>query len=344
MLVAEPRVETAIIHAVAYADIFDYPLTAEQVHRFLVGVEAPPSTVLDRLSRGNLLEGRLGHDRGYYFLPGREETVETRLRRAPISALAWPTARKYGRIVARLPFIRMVAVSGALTMDNVEADADIDFFIITEPGRLWLTRALVVGIVRLAARRGHVLCPNYFLSEGCLVLQRRNLFTAHELAQMVPVYGMATYRRMCHQNGWASRFLPNAFGSGGNGQSRGSASPPEPDDGPPQGWALPRRTAEAALRTLPGTWLENWERQRKIRKLTRQLALKGLTPAPASDPAAAEADFSPDRCKGHFDRHDQTTLKAFFERLRRISVALPSVVESPLESELRDDAGLGAPA
>jgi hypothetical protein len=344
MLVAESRVETAVIHAIAYADVFDYPLTAEQVHRYLVGVEAPPSTVLHLLTEGNLLEGRLGCDRGYYFLAGREETVDTRLQRAPISALAWPTARNYGRILARLPFIRMVAVSGALTMDNMEANTDIDFFIVTEPGRLWLSRALVVGIVQLAARRGHILCPNYFLSGGCLVLQRRNLFTAHELAQMVPVFGMATYRRMCHLNGWASRFLPNAFGPGGNGESHGSASPPEPDEMPLRGWALPRGAAEVALRTPPGTWLENWERQRKVRKLTGQLVLKGLAPTPASNPGAAEVDFSPDRCKGHFDHHDQTTLKAFFDRLRKVSVDLPSVLEPLGESQTRTDTVTGARA
>jgi hypothetical protein len=344
MLVGESRVKTAIIHAVAYADVFDYPLTAEQVHRYLVGVDAPPSTVIALLTEGNLLEGRLECDRGYYFLPGREETVDTRLRRAPISAVAWPAARKYGRILARLPFIHMVAVSGALTMDNVEANTDIDFFMVTEPGRLWLSRALVVGIVQLAARRGHTLCPNYFLSDACLVLQRRNLFTAHELAQMVPVYGMATYRRMCRLNGWASRFLPNAFGPGANGESHGSESTHEPDDTLPRRWALPRRAAEAALQTPPGTWLENWERQRKVRKLTGQLALKNLAPTLGSNPGAAEVDFSPDRCKGHFDHHDQTTLKAFFERLRRMSVDLPPVLESLRESETHTDTGLGTAA
>lgn len=31
-------VEEAIIHTVSYVDIFDYPLTLPEVHRYLIGV------------------------------------------------------------------------------------------------------------------------------------------------------------------------------------------------------------------------------------------------------------------------------------------------------------------
>src|SRR5260370_23103993 len=81
-----------------------------------------------------------------------------------------------------------------------------------ERGRVWLCRAIVVGLVRTAALRGVELCPNYFLSERALVLDEHNLFTAHEVAQMVPLTGIETYQRMRSLNRWTDTFLPNAGG------------------------------------------------------------------------------------------------------------------------------------
>src|SRR5205085_8843103 len=115
--------------------------------------------------------------------------------RASVATDYWHRAIHYGHIMGGLPFVRMVAVTGALAMDNI-ADGDVDYLVVTEPGRLWLCRALIVGLVRVAALRGTELCPNYFLSERALVLHERNLFIAHEVAQMVPVAGLETYQRM----------------------------------------------------------------------------------------------------------------------------------------------------
>jgi hypothetical protein len=193
-----------------------------------------------------------------------------------------------------LPFVRMVAVTGALAMDNV-ADGDIDYLVITEPGRLWLCRALVVGLVRAAAFRGLELCPNYFLSEHALELTERNLFTAHEVAQMVPLSGSATYQRLRALNHrWTDTYLPNA-------------------SGPPRRMApvdpRPRRSRallEGTLRSPLASPFEHWEMARKMRKLGQR------------GNGHAEAAFGPDWCKGHFGDHGQLTLSRYEERLRAI--------------------------
>lgn len=330
---ATSQVEVAIMQAVAYADVFDYPLTAGQLHRYLVGVESSPAAVLESLGSANQLSECLDRCGDYYFLVGREEIVETRLRRAAISARAWPMARRYGHFISRLPHVRMVAVSGALTMNNMEANTDTDFFIVTEPGHLWLARAMVVALVQVAARRGQIICPNYFLSERNLTLDRRTLFTAHELAQMVPIFGQDTYRRMCRQNSWAIRFLPNAFGPG-PGEAIHEPSFHSRTTRRFRDMARwPKALAEVALRTPPGASLEGWEMRRKVRKLTLQLAAGGGDAAHTNGAAGAEVAFSADRCKGHFDRHGQTTLEAFIERLDALSIRTPLAIKSLEELE-----------
>src|SRR5262249_31219928 len=155
--------------------------------RYLIGVSASRTAVRTLLQ--SQLPQELSRQGRYFTLAGHEATIQTRKSRASAAANYWRRGVHYGRRMSGLPFVRMVAVTGGLAMDNM-ADDDIDYLIITEPGRLWLCRALIVGLVRLAGLRGTELCPNYFLSERALVLTERNLFTAHEVAQMVPLTGL----------------------------------------------------------------------------------------------------------------------------------------------------------
>jgi hypothetical protein len=155
MLASLSDIECGLVQAVAYGDLFDYPLTAEQAHRYMVGVRVPRATV-DSVLEGGLLPRRRVDGRNYYFLPGRESTVSTRMRREKVSAEMWPRAQQYALTIAALPFVRMVAVSGALAMDNMDPGTDIDYMVVTEGGRLWLCRAMVIALVRLAGRQGDV--------------------------------------------------------------------------------------------------------------------------------------------------------------------------------------------
>jgi hypothetical protein len=285
--------ERAIVQTVAYADVFDYPLTADEIQRYLVGVSASRGTVRGVLSNG--LPKPLVRSGRYFSLAGRAASIETRKQRAASAADYWRRAVHYGRRMSYLPFVRMIAVTGALAMDN-NADGDIDYLVITESGRLWLCRAMIVGLVKLAAARGTELCPNYFLSEQAMVLEERNLFTAHEVTQMVPLTGMATYQQLRSLNRWTDEFLPNASGA----PRRQAVFEP--------GRQRARRVVEGTLRSRACSPLERWEMNRKMRKLGSR------------GNGHAEAAFGPDWCKGHFGDHGQATLARYAERLESLGV------------------------
>jgi hypothetical protein len=292
-------IEAAIVRTVAYVDVFDYPLTAAEVQRYLLGVPSSPETVNTILSNGHLVPHRLAQRQGYFTLPGREAIVATRQRRAAIAREMWPHALRYGRTIAALPFVRMVAVTGSLAVNNVEPEADIDYLVVTQNGRLWLCRALVIMVVRLAARRGVALCPNYFLAERALDFQTRDLYTARELAQMVPIAGLELYQRMRQLNTWTADFLPNA---GGSPQRVFPEQPPSPPA------RFGRWLAQAMLQTPAGASLERWEMNRKIRKFTRQSH-------DTSRNGTIESAFCPDWCKGHFENHGRRILDTFNQKL-----------------------------
>ena len=301
------ELENAIVQSVSYADVFDYPLTADEVHRYLIGVRAGASEVGRALAGSRLVPGRLAHRDGFFTLPGREQIVEVRRQRTVPAKRLWRGAVDYGRRIARLPFVRMVAVTGSLAASNVTRDADVDYLIVTAPRRLWLCRALVIGVVRRAARRGVVLCPNFLLTESALELRQRDLYTAWELAQMVPIAGLETYHRLRRQNSWAGSFLPNA---------EGVPLEPDPQDNADLPAARSRltRVAEGILGSPAGGWLEGWERARKVRRLTREAASVAYAPEGSRN----EAEFSADWCKGHLGTHRQEVMARYRVRLEEL--------------------------
>lgn len=187
----------------------------------------------------------------------------------------------------------MVAVTGALAVDNIAARPDIDLLVVTTERRVWIARRLIIGLVRLARLMGDEVCPNYIVSKADLDLVQQDLFTAHELAQMVPAYGGGIYRRMIAQNGWARRFLPMAFG-----QEAINISPIRV--GPV------RRVVE---RVLSSKIFDIWERGELVRLQRKLRPMVG---------DAAEVICSPQQCKGHTGLHRQWVTQRYAERLREL--------------------------
>ncbi|RPI30744.1 MAG: hypothetical protein EHM70_13130, partial [Chloroflexota bacterium] len=106
---------TAILQTAAYADVFDYPLTLGEIHRYLIGVRTSKESVEQILLKSPLLS----NSGDYYTLPGRESLTNIRRRRENTASRLWPLAMGYGHIIARMPFVRMLAVTGALAVNNV---------------------------------------------------------------------------------------------------------------------------------------------------------------------------------------------------------------------------------
>ncbi len=285
--------EKAVWRTLAYADLFDFPLTAAEIHRYLEGTAAAPAAVDEILAGSRFLRQRLDRRGPHYFLAGREAIVSRRAACERAAGRLWPAARRYGRLMAALPFVRLIAVTGSLAVSSVDDGGDIDYFVVTVPDRLWLCRALIIGLVRLAAARGVPLCPNYLVSERALALPERNLYAARELAQMVPLAGLPAYDRLRRANPWTDRFVPNAAGPPPAAAAAGDPA------------RRLRELVERPLRGGLGVRLERWERARKIGRFTAQ----------AGPDEGGEARFAADWCKGHFGAHQQRILQAFYDKV-----------------------------
>ncbi|HZY45519.1 MAG TPA: hypothetical protein VFF70_12305 [Anaerolineae bacterium] len=300
-LVGDQRIviEQAILKTVLYSDLFDYPLTPDEITHYLIEVPADADLVRDRLCDPIWLDGQIARVDHFIMARGRESIVARRLDRSRTSDRLWPRARRFVRVLAALPFVRMVGITGALAMDNSAADDDIDVMIVTATHRVWLTRALSVALVYIGRIFGDTLCPNYMISESALLLETQTLFTAHEFMQMVPLYGFEVYVRMRQLNDWIDAVLPNA--------ARPFRSEPEVRSGL-IGRSV-KRFGECLLSGRLGDRLEAWEMNRKMKKFQSQM-----------HEIESNAILDQDHVKGHFKDYGAPVTRLYESKLKEFQL------------------------
>ncbi len=296
------RLEAAILRTLLYADVFSFPMTADEIHHFLIH-DTPVSReqVVCALQSSEQLADLLETAHGYYVCAGRADMIAVRIAREQASERLMPQAIACGAWLARLPFVRMVALTGALAMRNASAeDDDLDYLLVTTPRRVWLARAFSILLVRLARRRGVEICPNYVLADTALAQDQHDLFIAHEVTQITPVAGQDLYERLRAANPWVSSYLPN------------SGTPFYEVDEPTLSpfWRALQRALEIALGGWFGDRLERWEQQRKLRRFAADLQ----TPHSA-------ARLDDEHVKGHFQDHGHRVLREYQQRLDAYGLA-----------------------
>jgi hypothetical protein len=297
-LVDMSALEGAILSTLAYSDIFDHPLTLDELHKFLT-VPAERNEIEACASQ---MEEVSCKD-GYYFLADRPEVIEIRKQREDDSRKAFRRAMFYGRIMGRLPFVRMVALTGSLAMLNLSKNNDMDYMLVAKPGRVWTARAFALLLGRLVRLFGDVICPNVIVSEKALEWDARNLYTAREFAQMIPVSGAEANHRLRIANLWVSDILLNFNMESGSYVPRSGMLPNGNKD-----LSIFQKLIEYILASKPGDLFEAWEMTRKIARFKQQAGY------------GVETNFSADICQGNFDHHASWTMQAYQERLTALEI------------------------
>jgi hypothetical protein len=293
--------EEAILRTLLYADVFSFPMTLPEIHHFLIADDPIPIDQLAHtLEQSETLRAAITYIDGFYCCAGRQSLLDLRHTREQASQQLWAQAVRYGSWLAHLPFVRMVALTGALAMRNASSPYDdLDYVLVTAPGRVWIARGFAVLLVKLVKRRGVVLCPNYVLSLTALEQERRDLFIAHEVAQMVPLYGLEVYAALRNCNRWVAGHMPNA-------EIAFHKVDPQKMG---RSWGILKRGLEALLSGTLGDRVEAWEQRRKQRKL-----------APGLQTPHHAAKLDAEQVKGHFNDHGHPVLQQYRERLRRYHI------------------------
>lgn len=198
-----------ILKVLAYFDMFHYPLTDSEIIQFLPGDArfAPVRGALVRLVEDQriFLVGK------FYSLNEDPEIAKNRVNGNKRANRELVTAYRISRFLFKFPFVRGVSISGSLSKDFSDEKSDIDYFIITTTGKLWIARTLLHLFKKLTFLVGteHHYCMNYFVDEAALEIEEKNLFTAIETVTLLPLCGDGSQESFFDSNKWVYNFLPN---------------------------------------------------------------------------------------------------------------------------------------
>ncbi len=212
--------EKSILLTLLYFDIFHYPLTEGEISKFLLSVLKGDL----KESLGTLVQKKCIFEfNNFYSLRSDPALVSRRCAGNLLAEQKMQTARKFSAMMARFPFVRSVMLSGSISKGYMDKESDIDYFIITAKGRLWLVRtamALFRRIFLLNSRK--YFCTNYFIDSEHLEIAEKNIFTAIETSTLRPMFGKAHVFSFQSANQWCSKFLPNHKPENGPGEERDS--------------------------------------------------------------------------------------------------------------------------
>lgn len=197
---------SAIKQTLGYSAFFDYPLTIQELHFWLI-INKP-------VSRSLLIQN----------LPKSlpQSNPPLRKKRRDITATKLKANQMAINFLRSVPTIKLIALTGSLSMDNAKPDDDLDLMLVTTNNTLWLTRLFVIPIFRfffkvrtpLHLHYPNSVCLNLWLDESALKVpeNKHNLYIAHEVLQIKPLLNRGqVYEQFIHQNSWTATHLANAY-------------------------------------------------------------------------------------------------------------------------------------
>ena len=205
------NIKKDILATLAYFNMFDYPLRKREIFIFLNHTDERhefETALNDLIDEAAIF--RIGE---FYSLHNNFLLSERRIKGNEKAALMLQKARRAAKIISRFPYVRGVAVSGSLSKNYADETADVDFFIIAAANRLWIARTFLHVFKKLTFlfKMQHYFCMNYFVDEAEPEIVEKNIYTAIEVATLLPLRGNAVFEKFYAANSWTKTFLPNNY-------------------------------------------------------------------------------------------------------------------------------------
>jgi len=193
----------AILKTLAYFELFEMPLNAFEVYRYLYWPhreKVEKKEVKDALKSLEKAGDLFIHENYYYLGSDMKERLGVRKVRQKRSREWMQRAKPWLKVLAAWPGVEMIAICNNLAFLSAREESDIDLFIVTKPGRLWQTRFFLAAFLQMFKKRttpdsgdAEKFCLSFFVSSDALDLssvrlEGEDIYLAYWVASLVPVY------------------------------------------------------------------------------------------------------------------------------------------------------------
>jgi hypothetical protein len=219
----EHDIKNSILSCICYFDIFDFPLTSEEIYKLRWGVGPVDYVLFSKILESLVNDKKLCFSQSFYFLPGREQTVEKRQSSACLISKKISIAKFSAKILRFIPFLQAFFVCNTVAAGAASENSDIDVFIIAKEKRLWTVRLLATIILSLFGKRRtkkrieNKICLSFYASENNLdfskiAIKQPDIYLAYWIEHLIPVYDpFDKLNEVYNNNLWVKNYIPSAF-------------------------------------------------------------------------------------------------------------------------------------
>ena len=270
--------EDLILESIKYFSFFNYPPTKEETYCFLKKrVSFDRFLTIFKNKAKNSLK---------YTLPEYSKNIRLYEKRRVISQSKLNNWRFkfYIKFINFFPQIKLVGLSGSISMMNAVMDDDIDLFIITAKNKLFTGRFIALLFAQLLyLRRKRItnyelrineknkVCLNLFFDESNLTVPKfkQSEYVAHEVLQMKPIINKSqTYEKFLQANLWVIKIFPNS--------KLETRNPKQAQNSNFENLNL-FRTSIFGFRILIGNWIETMLKKFQLRLINRHKTTEIIT-------------------------------------------------------------------
>ena len=126
-----------ILMPLLYFEIFKHPLTSEEILNFSHNKSISKVEMTKHLE-DLIQQGYIFQFEKFFLTQDCPEWVQLRKENNKRATVFIKKAKWMIQIIQKFPFVRGVFLSGSLSKNVIKKNGDIDYFIITQPNRLWI--------------------------------------------------------------------------------------------------------------------------------------------------------------------------------------------------------------
>ncbi len=200
------KVKSDMLRLILYFDIFKHPTHKEEL-LIIFGQ--------DQLETVNAIfdEHSIHHLYVHNFFISSHSNIEALIalkkHKVNNAMTFWNKAEPYFKTIKKSPFVSAACVSGSLSKNNVDEKSDVDYFIIAAPNRVYTAKFFLIlykKIILFNSRK--YFCVNYIIDETNLEIPDKNIFTATEIAYLVPLNNEKLFTQFLEKNNWYKNYYP----------------------------------------------------------------------------------------------------------------------------------------